>query len=175
MSAVIRISSISSQVCSSSLPDESRLSSAEPKADWDLASRPLSLTIRPADGGGFSSAGAWRGSPRHRRAARSSRRAERLRFHLAAPGLQARRRWPVVPWRCRRPAGRRDLAAPARHAARAGRRRDDQDDKDDPENDENSFHDGFKSGRSKRPTEPAGAARPPHRVPFMIIEGFTAA
>ena len=56
MSAVIRISSISSQVSSSSLPDDSRLSSAAPNAVCDLASRPAASTIRPADGGGFSTA-----------------------------------------------------------------------------------------------------------------------
>ncbi len=64
MSAEMRISSISSQVCSSSLPDDSRLSSADPNADWDLASLPRSRTIRPADGGGFSTSGAAGGGVR---------------------------------------------------------------------------------------------------------------
>ncbi len=56
-SAVIRTSSISSQVSSSSRSRESRLSSAVPKPLCDRASRARSRTIRPAEGGGFSTVG----------------------------------------------------------------------------------------------------------------------
>ena len=61
MSAVIRTSSISSQVSSSSRSRDSRPSSAAPKPPCDLASRARSLTIRPAEGGGFSRLG-WGGA-----------------------------------------------------------------------------------------------------------------
>ncbi len=57
MSAVISVSSISSQAASSRLPEDSRPSSTEPRADCDRASRPRSRAIRPADGGGASGAG----------------------------------------------------------------------------------------------------------------------
>ena len=57
-SAVIRTSSISSQVSSSSRSRDSRPSSTEPIDDWDRASRSRSRTSRPADGGGFSISGA---------------------------------------------------------------------------------------------------------------------
>ena len=53
-SAVIRTSSISSQVSSSSRSLDSRFSSAEPSELCDLASRARSRTSRPADGGGRS-------------------------------------------------------------------------------------------------------------------------
>ena len=56
-SAVMRTSSISSQVSSSSRSRESRPSSAVPKPLCDRASRARSRTIRPADGGGFSRVG----------------------------------------------------------------------------------------------------------------------
>src|SRR6266581_3670297 len=54
MSAVISVSSISSQAWSSRPSRASRPSSTEPNADCDLASRPRSRTSRPADGGGAS-------------------------------------------------------------------------------------------------------------------------
>jgi hypothetical protein len=61
-SAVIRTSSISSQVSSSSRSLASRPSSAAPKPVCDLASRARSRIIRPADGGGFSTTGGAGGS-----------------------------------------------------------------------------------------------------------------
>src|SRR6266567_3902905 len=62
ISAVISVSSISSQVWSSRPSRASRVSRTEPNADCDLASRPRSRTSRPADGGGAGSAGALAGS-----------------------------------------------------------------------------------------------------------------
>ena len=53
-SAVIRTSSISSQVSSSRRSLDNRFSSAEPTELCDLASRARSRTMRPADGGGRS-------------------------------------------------------------------------------------------------------------------------
>src|SRR5215472_17179333 len=53
-SAPTRVSSISSQPCSSSPSRESRLSSTEPNPVWERASRPRSRVIRPASGCGAS-------------------------------------------------------------------------------------------------------------------------
>src|SRR5262245_40803757 len=53
-SAPTKVSSISSQPCSSSPSRESRLSSTEPNPVWERASRPRSRVIRPASGCGAS-------------------------------------------------------------------------------------------------------------------------
>src|ERR1700727_2290224 len=55
MSAVIRVSSISSHAASSRVAPDSRLSRTDPRATGDRASRPRRRASRPADGAGWSS------------------------------------------------------------------------------------------------------------------------